>query len=104
MLKTVYNKYGAVLEDLTAIYADDVRNSCMKGLFQLMGVCMYFMAHMGLKADLPMLQKMGTFQAALVSCAPTGFLKKSLLIPSATEAIATKVMNVAITFMYQAGF
>lgn len=41
MLKTVYNKYGAVLEDLTAIYADDVRNSCMKGLFQLMGVCMY---------------------------------------------------------------
>ena len=61
VLKTVYAKHTNVIDDLTKIYAEDVSKLLTEGVVSANGEKIY-MAHMGFKADLPKLQKIGKFK------------------------------------------
>ena len=61
VLKTYYSKYKTLIDDLTAIYAEDVGKLFTEGVTSANGEKVY-LAHMGMKGDLPMLSKMGNFK------------------------------------------
>ena len=61
VLKTVYTQYPNILDELTSIYAEDVKKLLFEGVLAANGRDRVYLAHMGFKADLPMLQKMGGF-------------------------------------------
>ena len=61
VLKTVYTQYPNILDELTSIYAEDMKKLLFEGVLAANGRDRVYLAHMGFKADLPMLQKMGGF-------------------------------------------
>ena len=92
VLKTMYNNYPSLLDDLTTIYAEDAKNLLFEGVVSSNGQERIYLAHMGFKADLPMLQKVGHFERCW-SHVPKQASSKNLLLDAATSAwVVGKVM------------
>lgn len=62
ILKTVYNNFPNIIDEMAAIYAEDLRGLLFEGVTSSNGQDRVYVALMGLKGDLPMLQKMGNLK------------------------------------------
>ena len=62
VMKTVYSKHENLLADLAGIYAEDCSKLLTEGVLAANGQDRVYVALIGFKADLPMLQKMGCFK------------------------------------------